>query len=68
MALRNWEVEKVARELAGANVRIVDAVNADEGRLRATSIVRGFVVAIVYGCSWQDCLNKCDSGLGINGT
>jgi hypothetical protein len=55
VALRNWEVEKAARALAGVNVRIVDAVSADEGRLRPTSIVRGFVVAIVYGCSWQDC-------------
>jgi len=55
VALRNWEVEKVALDATGVNVRIVEAVKVVNGRLRATSIVMGFVVAIVKGCSWQDC-------------
>lgn len=38
----------------GVNVRIVEAVKVAAGRLRTTSIVIGFVVAIVRGCSWQD--------------
>lgn len=47
MAPRNWEVEKVALGAIGVNVRIVEAVKVYAGRLRATSIVIGFVVAIV---------------------
>lgn len=47
MAPRNWEVEKVALGATGVNVRIVEAVKVYAGRLRATSIVIGFVVAIV---------------------